>query len=169
MLLSPQEGTAIQLCLQIYGTFHSLNPLTDANIVIVPKILDHVRLQKTVGNIFTLLFNKNQDNIYLYLLWGWRKTLHDYYKGSWQWFASQHSKGKMRRAFGKWKFLRQKQNHYYLKSCIWVVLFCSWVQGGSYYKLGAGSQFSHFTKRTFGAPTHTHTHTHTDMGQVANF
>lgn len=66
MLLSPQEGTAIQLCFQIYGTFHSLNPLTDANTVIVPKVLDHVRKQKTVGNIFTFL--KNHANIYLYLL-----------------------------------------------------------------------------------------------------
>lgn len=49
-----------------------------------------------------------------------------------------HSKGEMSQASDKWKFLQQKQNHCYLKTCIWVILFCSWVQGGYCYNLVLG-------------------------------
>lgn len=66
MLLSHKRALLPNYVFKSMG--HSLNPLLDANILSVPQVLDHVRQQKKVGNIFYTSFNKHHVNIYLYLL-----------------------------------------------------------------------------------------------------
>lgn len=130
MLFSHQRALPSNYVFKRRG--HSLHPLLDANILSVLKLLDHVSQQKKAGNIFTFLLIRTMLTfIYIFEDEGEKPLLLQ--KGSWEWFVSQHSKGEMSQASDKWKFLQQKQNHCYLKTCIWVILFCSWVQGGYCY------------------------------------
>lgn len=66
MLLSHKRALLPNYVFKSMG--HSLNPLLDANILSVPQVLDHVRQQKKVGNIFTLLLiNTMLTFIYIFL------------------------------------------------------------------------------------------------------
>lgn len=71
-VLFPQEGTAIQLCLQIHRTFSKSTPGCKPKC---SRVLDHVRQQKKVGNIsHFFLIRTMLTFIYIFSEKGWEKT-----------------------------------------------------------------------------------------------